>query len=209
MLVAAFAPPARDVAALANGRVHPAKLGAAASTTRGRLHHADVVRAGRDTFAAGPVVYALLTPAHAGGRHERRRPQGARPRRGGKTDHAVAPWMVDVLDDPGRGLRGRGRPGVAAGRFARAASPTKPWLDGAQTARAVGKLEDPGLRVTATVVYADAARAAAVAEAAHSGLRWVHLLGPLLGGVSIDDVHVVADAAEVRAGVRRSTTARS
>jgi hypothetical protein len=197
IVLATFATTGADGAAIVSGRFDEAKITAVTKTKSG----APITKtpyAGRTTYAAGAGVYVVLTSKTlvAGTSDGVRRILDRIA--AGKLDRAVPDWMLQTLQTSGASI-------AVAGDFttqplaAAAIGPFKvPWVDGLQKARVLADLQTPGLNVAATLTYADAGRASSAADAMRGATAWLKLLGPLLGGVSLQTFDVKTTGGDVQ-----------
>jgi len=186
-----------DVAAVLSGRFDEARIDQATTAKDG----APIARgtyAGRTTYTAGRVSYAVLT-SHTlvagtsdGLRQVLDRVQS------GKLARAVPPWVVDTLQTPGAEMALAADFATQPIASAAIGSVKLPWLEGLRVARVIGNLEQPGMNLAATLTYADPDRARTAAGGVKLVDRWLQMFGPLLGGVTLRDMKVELDGADVR-----------
>jgi hypothetical protein len=186
-----------DLVAVLNGRFDPEKIAATATANSGVA----IVRglyAGRTTYTAGTIEYVLLTPrtlvvgTGEGLRRVLDRVQA------GTIERAMPPWMAETLDTRGAQL-------AAAADFesqpvasAAIESVNLAWLKGMRMARAVGNFAPPGMNVAATLTYREPQQAQAAADGVRSVDGWLKMLGPLLGGMRLQNLEVTTDAQDLR-----------
>ena len=65
-------------------------------------------------------------------------------------------------------------------------------------ARIVGNFAPPGVNVAATLTYVGQDQAQAAADGVRSVDVWLNMLGPLLGGVRLQNFEVTAEALDLR-----------
>lgn len=186
-----------DAAAVLSGRFDEEKIAQATKAKNGT----PIVRgtyAGRTTYAAGRVSYAVLT-SHTlvagtsdGLRRVLERVQS------GKLERTVPPWVVDTLQTRGAEMALAADFATQPIASAAVGSVQLPWLEGLRVARVIGNLGQPGMNVAATLTYADADRAKTAADGVKLVDRWLEVFGPLLGGVTLRDLKVELDGADVR-----------
>jgi hypothetical protein len=197
VVIAGYATGGIDVAAVLSGRFDPARIAAATKATSG----AAIVRglyAGRTTYAVGTVAYAVLTSktvvAGTGDGLRRLLERVA----AGTLDRSMAPWVVETLETKGAEVAAiadfESQPIAAAAL----GSVKLPWLDGMRMARVIGNFEPPGMNVAATLTYGDPQQAQTAADGVRSVGGWLKMVGPLLGGVRIQNLQVAADANDLR-----------
>jgi hypothetical protein len=189
VVLASYATGGVDVAAIVSGRFDEAKL-EAATKTKGGAAVTTTMYAGRATHAAGGAVWTVLTAKTvvAGTSEAVRRVLDRL--KTGKIERAEPPWVIETLQTPGAELAVAGdfasQPLVAAS----IGSLRLPWLEGLHVARVIGNFEKPGMNVAATLTYGDAAQASSAADGVRTVTGWIKLLGPLLGGVSLQNLDV-------------------
>lgn len=200
VVVATFATTGADAAAIVSGRFDPAKIAAVTKTKSGAAI-TKTPYSGQTTYAAGAGVYVVLTPKTllAGSSDGVRRVLDRIAT--GKLDRAIPAWMVQTLETPGASVAVAGdfttQPIVAA-----AIGPIKlPWLEVLQKARVLADFQKPGLNVAATLTYGDATHASTAADAIRSATNLLKLLGPLLGGVSLQTFDVQTAGGDVQCKV--------
>ena len=184
-----YATSGADMAAILSGRFDPDKI-AAAAAARGSASLTPGSYAGRKTYATQGGLFCVLTAktvvAGSGDGVRRVLDRIA----GGKLDRAVTPWMTDTLDT-------KGAEAAFAADFASqpiaAASMGQvnvPWLKGMRAARVLGDFQNPGLNVAATLTYGAPDEAQSAADGMRMVDGWLKLLGPLLGGVQLQNLDV-------------------
>lgn len=187
-----------DVAAIVSGRFDEAKI-AAATTSRTGATVTHGLYAGRTTYTAGPVMFAVLTPKTVvAGTGDGVRRVLERVHGGGPLDRTVPPWAVETLSTQGAQLALAAD--FTAQPVAQAAmgSVSLPWVSGMRTAKVIGNFEKPGMNVAATLTYGDPQQAASAAEGVRVVDGWLKLLGPFLGGVALQNLDVKTEANEMK-----------
>jgi hypothetical protein len=195
--LASYATGGVDFVAVMSGRFDEEKIAHVTATPQGGA----IVRgsyAERTTYTAGNLQYAVLTPRTlvAGSGDSVRRLLDRI--RGGTLDRSVPPWMVQTLET-------RGAPMAAAADFetqpafaAALGSVNLDWVKGLRIARVIGNFAPPGVNIAATLTYGEPEQA----QAAAGGLRlvdsWLKMLGPLLGGVRLQNFEVATDSRDLR-----------
>ncbi|HEX8795396.1 MAG TPA: hypothetical protein VF765_30815 [Polyangiaceae bacterium] len=189
VVLASYATGGIDVAAVVSGRFDPAKLDAATKTKSGAAI-TTTMYAGRATHAAGGGVWCVLTEKTVvAGTSEAVR-HVLDKLKTGKIERAEPPWVIETLQTPGAELAVAGdfasQPLVAASIGA----VRLPWLEGLHTARIIGNFQKPGMNVAATLSYGDAQQASSAADGVRTVTGWIKLLGPFLGGLSLQNLDV-------------------
>jgi hypothetical protein len=189
VVLASYATGGIDVAAIVSGRFDEAKLEGTTKTKSGGAV-TKTMYAGRATYAAGGAVWAVLTAktvvagTSEAVRHVLDKVQS------GKIERAEPPWVIEALQTPGAELAVAGdfasQPLVAASIGA----VNLPWLEGLHVARVIGNFQSPGMNVAATLTYGDAQQASSAADGVRTVTGWIKLLGPFLGGVSLQNLDV-------------------
>lgn len=186
-----------DVAAILGGRFDAAKI-AAAPTSRGGASITRGTYAGRPTYAVGTAMLSVLTSRTVvagtgdGVRRVLERVQD------GKLGRAVPGWMLDTLGTSGARIAlaaDLATQPVAAAAFG---SVPLPWLDGMRVARIIGNFDKPGMNVAATLSYGNAAQASSAADGVRTVDGWLRVLGPLLGGVALQNLDVMTDGTDMK-----------
>jgi len=189
VVLASYATGGIDVAAIVSGRFDEAKLEGTTKTKSGGAV-TKTMYAGRATYAAGGAVWAVLTAKTvvAGTSEAVRRVLDKV--QTGKIERAEPPWVIETLQTPGAELAVAGdfasQPLVAASIGA----VNLPWLEGLHVARVIGNFQKPGMNVAATLTYGDAQQASSAADGVRTVTGWIKLLGPFLGGVSLQNLDV-------------------
>lgn len=116
----------------------------------------------------------------------------------GAVNRAVKPWISETL-------QASGSPIAAAADFearpinAGAVGPLDfSWIGGLRIVRATGNFQPPGMSIAATLSYADPVEAERGAEGLHAVARWVKAVGPLMGGVSVQDLQIASQERDLR-----------
>ena len=73
-----------------------------------------------------------------------------------------------------------------------------PWTEGVRVARIIGNFEQPGMNVAATFTYTTADQASTAADGIRTETGWLKLLGPLLGGLSLQNLDVTAEGKDMK-----------
>jgi hypothetical protein len=186
-----------DFAAVLSGRFDETKI-AAATTASGGAPIVRGIYAGRTTYTVGAVQYAVLTSktlvagSADGLRRLLERVQAA------TLDRSMAPWMVETLETKGADvalaadLETQPLPAAAMG------TASLSWLKGMRVARVIGNFAPPGMNVAATMTYGDPQLAQAAADGVRFVDGWLNRLGPLFGGVRLQNLEVTTDASDLR-----------
>jgi hypothetical protein len=186
-----------DVAVIVRGRFDQAKIEAA---TRGK-DGAPIARgtyAGRTTFTIGSASYAVLTGQTVvvgtvdGVRRVLERIQA------GTSSRSLQPWVTGTLETKGAQM-------ALVGDFASqpiasvaVGSLKLPWLQGLRTASGIGNFAPPGMNFASTLSYGVPQQAEASAEGVRSLDGWLKVLGPLLGGIRLQNLEVSTDRSDMR-----------
>jgi hypothetical protein len=197
VVVAAFGGNDMDFAVVLAGRFDPASIRA---TTRARNGGPVVAAdyAGFVTLTSGSIVIAPLTrrtvlAGSAGGVHLVLDRVHA-----GQLTRALPPWMTDTLATQGAEVAVAADFASQPAAAAVLASVNVPWLQGLRLARAVANFGPPGMNVGGTLTYGDAAHADAATEGARRVGQWVKALGPILGGVELQQLDVHTEGSDTR-----------
>ena len=200
LVFASYATGGLDFAVVLVGRFDQAKIDARTTSTGG----VPIVRgvyAGRTTYTAGSIQYSVLTSktlvagSGDGLRRLLERVQA------GTLDRSVSPWVVETLETKGADLA------VAADfqahplAAAAIGSVSLPWLDGMRVARIIANFDAPGMNVASTLSYADPQHAQAAAAGVRTVDRWLNALGPILGGIRLQNLEVSAQESDLRCKV--------
>jgi hypothetical protein len=189
VVVGFYATTGADMAAIVSGRFDTGKIATAASAKPGGAITPGMY-AGRTTYASSGGMFCVLTAKTVvagtgdGVRRVLDRIQG------GKLDRAITPWMIETLDTKGAeaafAADFASQPIAAAslGQF------NVPWLKGMRVARVLGDFQNPGMNVAATLTYGDPTEAQGAADGIRMVDGWLKLLGPLLGGVRLENLDV-------------------
>lgn len=180
-----------DFIVAATGRFDPEKLAKVTKTKDGSPIVSERY-AGFSVETTGSVSYSALSPRLllVGTISVVRRALDRA--KAGAQDRAVKRWMSDTLETNGAPLAAAADfesepiPGGAIGAL------DLSWLGGLRTARATGNFQPPGMNVAATLSYADAVQAQRGADGLNALSRWVKAIGPLLGGVRVQDLQIAA-----------------
>jgi hypothetical protein len=198
-----------DGVAVLRGRFDRARIESAQSTKTGaRVTHGTY--AGHATSTTDKVSFAVLTAhtavAATGDGLRRVLDRVAALEAGGVLAPALSSWMVESLTD--RSVAPPPAVAVAADvvnqpiAAATIATLKVPWLEGIQRAKVLAAMReqpvDPGLHVSATFTYADAAHAEEAANGARLADKWLKVLGPFIGGVELSDFEVASQDSDAR-----------
>jgi hypothetical protein len=151
----------------------------------------------------GDVLVAVLTAHTAvagtgdGVRRVLERVQDAKAKAGAKLERAIPVWMLEPLATPGASVAAVADFSTQPVAAAAIGSIRLPWLEGLHVAKVVGNFEEPGMNVAATLTYGDASQASTAADGVRSADRWLRVLGPLLGGLSLKDLDVKTDGGDL------------
>jgi hypothetical protein len=198
IVVASFATAGVDAAAVLGGRFDVARMAAATKTTSG----APIVRgvyAGQTTYTVGApggsVTYAVLSAKTVvAGTGDGLRRVLERVQAGG-LKRTLPPWVAQTLETPGAEVAVTADFATQPIASAALGAVKLPWLDGLRVARVIGNFEAPGMNVASTLTYGDAPQAQAAAEGVRSVDGWLNVLGPLTGGIRLQNLVVTtADA---------------
>ena len=189
VVLASYATGGVDVAAIVSGRFDEAKL-EATTKTKGGSAITTTMYAGRATHAAGGAVWTVLTAKTvvAGTSEAVRRVLDKL--KTGKIERAEPPWVIETLQTPGAELAVAGDFASQPLAAASIGSLRLPWLEGLHLARVIGNFQKPGMNVAATLTYGDAQQASSAADGVRTVTGWIKLLGPFLGGVSLQNLDV-------------------
>lgn len=197
VVLGVYASPGADVAAVVRGRFDQAKIAAAASARGG---DAVVVGTygGRTTYTVGPAMVCVLSARTVvGGTADgvRRLLERLRDK---KIERAIPPWAEETLATPDADL-------ALAADFTSlpvAAAALAPahlrWLAGMHAVRIIGNFGKPGMNVAATLSYDDAQQASSAADGMHTFDGWLKVLGPLVGGLSLQNLDVATDGKDMK-----------
>lgn len=189
VVLASYATGGIDVAAIVSGRFDEGKLEGATKTKSGSAV-TKTMYADRATYAAGGAVWSVLTAKTvvAGTSEAVRRVLDKV--KSGKIERDEPPWVIETLQTAGAELAVAGdfasQPLVAAS----IGSLNLSWLEGLHMARVIGNFQQPGMNVAATLTYGDAQQASSAADGVRTVTGWIKLLGPFLGGVSLQNLDV-------------------
>src|SRR5579883_579859 len=199
VVLGSYAMGGADFVAVLTGRFDQAKIEAATRAADG----APIVRgayADRTTYAAagGPVQCAVLTPrtAAAGSVEALRRLLDRV--KAGELERSIPPWMADTIETKGAQIAFAADFSTQPIAAAAIGAVNLDWLKSLRLARAVGNFEAPGMNVAATLTYADPPHAQAAVEGVRVVDGWLKVLGPVLGGMRLQNLQVDADGADLR-----------
>jgi hypothetical protein len=197
IVLGAYASAGVEVAAVVSGRFDPAKIAVAAEAHGGDA----VVRGtygGRVTYTVGPAMYCVLTQKTVvagtvdGVRRLLERLHDK------KVERAIPPWAEETLATPRADLAlaadFTSQPLVAAAL----GSLPLPWLSGTHAVRVIGNFAPPGMNVAATLSYDDALQATNAADGVRTVDGWLKVVGPLLGGLSLQNLDVATDGKDMK-----------
>jgi hypothetical protein len=197
VVIASYATGGLDVAAVLSGRFDPSKIAAATKSQNG----AAIVRgayAGRPTYTVGGAMYAPLTSktlvagSGDGLRRLLERVQA------NTVERSLPAWVVDTLDTKGAAIAVAADLETQPIVSASLGSAHLAWLKGMRVARAIANFDPPGMNVAATLTYGDPEQARTAADGLHFAEVWLKVLGPLLGGVRLQNLQIATDANDLR-----------
>jgi len=195
--LASYATGGLDVVAVLSGRFNEEKIARVTATPQGVA----IVRgtyAERTTYTAGNVEYAVLTPktlVAGSGDSVRRLLDRAH---AGTLSRSMPPWMVQTLETQGASMAVAADFETQPVAAAALGSVNLEWLKGLRVARVIGNLAPPGVNIAATLTYGQPDQAQAAADGVRLVDGWLKMLGPLLGGVRLQNFDVVTEAQDVR-----------
>jgi hypothetical protein len=200
VVAAAYAMTGADVVAVVSGRFDEAKI-AAVTKSRTGAAITKTMYAGRATYAAGPAVYAVLTSKTlvAGSTDGVRRVLDKVAT--GKIERALPPWVIETLQTPGAELAVAGDFATQPLAAAAFGSIRLPWIEGLKVARIIGNLDPSGLNLAGTLTYTTPEQATSAADGIRAITGWLKVLGPLLGGISLQSFDVQTSAADLQGKV--------
>jgi hypothetical protein len=197
VVLGAYTSTGADAVAIVSGRFDPAKI-AAATQSRGGGAIVHAMYAGRDTYAAGPAMYSVLsakTVVAGTGDGVRRVLERVQDK---KLDRAIPAWVDETLSTPGAQLA------LAADFISQPVTVAAigavplPWISGMRVAKVIGNFEKPGMNVAATLSYADPQQALTAADGVRTADVWLQVLGPLVGGLSLQNLDVTTDGKDMK-----------
>jgi hypothetical protein len=196
VLVGVYATSNTDVAAVLSGRFDLDHLAHATKTKQAGPVVA-AVYAGFPTYTAGRIAWAPLTARTlvAGtpeGVHEVL-DRATRP----KLERWEPPWMATTLETATAQIAVAGDFATQPIAAAAIGSISLPWVSGIRAVRALGAIKPGGLDVTATLTYADVAKAQEAAGGIRRSEQLLDVFGPLLGGLRLQGFDVTLDAQDV------------
>jgi hypothetical protein len=197
LTLAGYATGGADFVAVLSGRFDEAKI-AAATTARGGAAIVRGVYAGRTTYTVGTLAYAVLTArtlvagSGDGLRRLLERTQTA------PLDRSMAPWMVETLETHGADVALAADLETQPVAAAAMSTASLSWLKGMHVARVIGNFAPPGMNVAGTLTYGDPPQAQAAADGVRFVDGWLNRLGPLLGGIRLQNLEVTTDAKDLR-----------
>jgi hypothetical protein len=194
---AGYATTGADIAVIVRGHFDEGKLTSATTTRTG----APIVRspyAGRTTYTIGAASYAVLTEKTLvvgtvdGVRRVLDRVNA------GKLERSLPPWVTETLETPGAQVAIAGDFESQPVAAVAVGSLKLPWLQGLRMARGIGNFASPGMNFASTLTYGVPQQA----EAAQGGVRslegWLKVLGPLLGGIRLQNLDVDTQGSDLR-----------
>jgi hypothetical protein len=197
VVFAGYATTGADVAVVVRGRFDEAKIAAATRAKDGSA----IVRgayAGRTTYSVGGSSYAVLTAktvvvGTGDGLHRVLERVQA-----GTFDRALPPWVAETLESKGAQVAVAGDFAMQPIASAAIGSLRLPWLRGMRMARGIGNFAPPGMNFAATLSYGVPQQAEAGADGVRFVDGWLKLLGPLLGGIRLQNLDVTTDRSDLR-----------
>jgi hypothetical protein len=197
IVLGSYATGSIDVVAVVSGRFDETKLTAARKSRSGGAI-VKTMYAGYATFAVGAGVYVVLSSKTvlAGTSEAVRRVLDKV--QSGKIERAMPPWAIQTLETPGAEIAIAAdfatQPLVAA----TVGSLRIPWTEGIRVARVVGDFQPPGLHVASTFTYTTSDQASSAADGIRSETGLLKVLGPLLAGISLQNVDVKAQGSDLQ-----------
>jgi hypothetical protein len=197
VVAASYAVTGADVAAVVSGRFDEAKI-AAATKARNGSPITKTMYAGHAVYATGPGVYTVISGKTlvAGTTDGVRRVLDKIAT--GKIERTLPPWVLDTLQTQGAEVAVAGDFATQPLAAAAFGSIRLPWVEGLKVARIIGNFDKPGLNVAATLTYTTPEQATSAADGVRALTGWIKLLGPLLGGISLQSFDVQTAAADVQ-----------
>ncbi|HLK37181.1 MAG TPA: hypothetical protein VKU41_10555 [Polyangiaceae bacterium] len=197
IVVASYATGGIDLVAVLVGRFDPAKISGATKAKTG----AAVVPGAYGkftTYTVGPVTYVPMTAktlvAGTGDAVRRLLDRVAQ----GKLERSMPPWQIETLQTAGAEVAivaDLASQGVASATIG---SLSLPWVKAIKVARIIGNFEAPGMNFAATLTYADAPAAQSAADGVRTMGGWLKVLGPILGGASIQNLEATTAGADLQ-----------
>jgi hypothetical protein len=186
-----------DVAAIISGRFDTDKMSHASAARSG-----SPIVAGThghfSTSTSGKIVWCVLTPKTiVAGTTEGVGLVLDRIEKG-QLDRALPAWAVTTLQTPGAELALVADFTSQPIASAAIGSVQLPWLTGLRVARIVGNLGSPGLDVAGTLTYAEADQAQNAVSGLKSADRLLSIVGPLLGGLKLENLEVTSEDKDLR-----------
>jgi hypothetical protein len=197
VVLGVYAASGADVVAVVSGRFDEVKIAAAAEGHAGNA----VVRGtygGRTTYTAGAAMYSVISARTVvAGTVDgvRRLLERVRDK---KMVRAVPAWAEKTLATPGADLALAADFTAQPVAAAALASLPFPWLTGTHAVRVIGNFGKPGMNIAATLSYEDPEQASSAADRVRSVDGWLKALGPLLGGLSLQNLDVVTDGKDMK-----------
>jgi hypothetical protein len=197
VVVAMYSTSNADVAAVISGRFDTDKM-AHATVTRSGSPIVAGKHGGFSTSSAGKIAWCVLTSktivagtAEGVGLVLDRIEKG-------QLDRALPAWAITTLQTPGAELALVADFTSQPIASAAIGSVQLPFLNGLRIARILGNMGSPGLNVAGTLTYADADQAQNAVSGLKSADRLLNLLGPLLGGLKLQNFDVTSEDKDLR-----------
>ncbi len=201
LAVAVYPAGVADVAAVLSGRFDVSRISAATRTTTGaEIGHTPYGGRVMNTVTApgGATAYCVLSAKTV----VSGTPTGVQRVldriAAGDLSRAWPPWVAQTLGTPGAEIAVAADFATQPIASAAIGSLSLPWLQGMRVARMIGNFEAPGMNFASTLTYGDAQQAEAAAAGVRSVDGWLTVLGPLLGGIRLQNLEVTTDTADVR-----------
>jgi hypothetical protein len=194
---AGYATTGADIAVIVRGHFDPAKIDAA-TTTRTSAPIVKAPYAGRTTYTIGAASYAVLTDKTVvvgtvdGVRRVLERIQN------GKLERSLPPWVTETLETPGAQVAIAGDFESQPVAAVAVGSLRLPWLQGLRMGRGIGNFASPGMNFASTLTYGVPQQAEAAAGGVRSLEGWLKVLGPLLGGIRLQNLQVDAQGSDLQ-----------
>jgi hypothetical protein len=197
IVVGVYTTTGADAVAVVTGRFDVAKI-TATTQTRGGAPIVHATYAGRDTYAAGPTMYSVLsakTVVAGTGDAVRRLLERVQDK---KLERAMPAWVVETLSTPGAEFALTGDFTTQPITLAALGAVPVPWLSGMRVAKVIGNFGKPGINVAATTSFTEAKQAESAAEGVRTADTWLKVLGGFLGGLSVHDLDVTTDGKNMK-----------
>ncbi len=187
-----------EVAVIVRGRFDQAKLETATHGKDG----APIVRgtyAGRTTFTIGAASYAVLTgQTVVVGSVDGVRRVLERIQAGTSVANPCRPGSPMRSTRRARRWRSSATSRRSPSRRSPSGSLRLPWLQGLRSASGIGNFGPPGMNFASTLTYGVQQQAEASAEGVRSLDGWLKVLGPLLGGIRLQNLEISTDRNDMR-----------